>query len=144
MIVDTIEDAQTVIGYVRATGQTLAGLQGLTKDELINGVRNGRAIVVVRAPDGFLLAILRPLNRAGFSGSWCVRWMSGAAQSTLRALALELAQELIRRGQGDVPVHWTQNGTIARFAATRLNARTITYEGVPLYWFTANEAVALL
>lgn len=143
MIVDTLQDMQTVATYVKNSGASMNVPVDVDPGDAISAVKAGRAIVSVIAPDGALIALQVGINRGGFTTAWGVRWVAGSTMATFRALFRDLADELVRRSMGTTPVYWTKTGTVATFAAQQLGARSnVDDSGLPIYWFTANEAIA--
>lgn len=63
-----------------------------------------------------------------------------------RALFRTLAEELIRRGDGRLPVRWKPGGAVARLADRVLKPRLATSDiaGLTLAEYTAEEAILVL
>lgn len=146
MIVDTVAKAQVVEQYVKNSA-TATGISNLRVDALsaADAVAKGDCIIAVEAPDGAIIVVRQPIVVKGvaFDNAWGVRWVAGSTMTTFKAVFLDLANELVARGEGSVPVYWTQTGTIAKFAAKQLAARTaVDSTGLSYYWFTAKEAIS--
>lgn len=95
--------------------------------------------ILIDLGDAFLLA-----HRG--RGRYAVQHVWGPPRRW-RALFKGLAEELIRRGEGDTPVHWKTGGPVARLAGRLLPVRIVDDPEVPglrVAEYTANEAIRVL
>lgn len=93
--------------------------------------------VFVASGEAFLLARYR-------DGTYYVQHVWGKP-GEWRNLFRLLAQELIARGHGRVPVRWKLGGVVARLAGRLLPVRTVPYVGDSLLAeYTAEEALPRL
>ena len=146
MIVDTLAEAQQVADYLRESATAIGNgmFDGLTKEEVIDAIRSGNAILAVRAPDAAMLVLREQVHIGPYTEVWAGRWLAGSTQAGFRGVAIDIANALVARGNGGVPVYWSKSSVAGRFLATRLGARSVTRDGASYYWFTAAEGLTLL